>query len=157
MEIKKEKIKLKYDNFVQAVATLSDALDYYQEILQDREIVPDLNDKKILAKKKRLQLLIEDSCIQRFEYCTDMFWKYLKIYLEVVHEIVPEIASPKNSIRLSASIGILTEEQVQLAIEMIECRNMTSHMYSHDIVQEILDQMPAYHALMKLALQKMKP
>ena len=39
-------------------------------------------------KDPEMHKLMRDGMIQRFEYCIDNFWKFLKIYLEVVKKIL---------------------------------------------------------------------
>jgi DNA-binding XRE family transcriptional regulator len=52
--------------------------------------------KKLETKKFDDYQELRDSIIQRFEYSTDTFWKYLKDHLRVVMGIEIETASRKN-------------------------------------------------------------
>ena len=89
-----------------------------------------------------------DSMIQRFEYCCDIFWKLLKDYLYFVEKVKDLKASPKAVFRSSVEVGVLTQEEYKICIEMIEDRNITSHGYYKELAERISQKIPRYYSLM---------
>lgn len=69
-----------------------------------------------------------DAAIQRFEYTTEALWKAAQRYLQEVEGI--SVGSPKGSIRSSWDVGLLTDEQAVIGLEMIDDRNLTVHTYT---------------------------
>ncbi|EKD23249.1 MAG: hypothetical protein ACD_82C00184G0002, partial [uncultured bacterium] len=77
-----EKLKLKYNQLNSALERLSEAVVDYEQSLKNNT-------------SKRLIDSLRDSMIQRFEFSLDLFWKYLKIYLEKEMGINIDFNSPK--------------------------------------------------------------
>jgi len=87
-----------------------------------------------------------DAVIQRFEYTFEAFWKVGKLFLREMEGL--EIGSPKGVIRGFLQIGIFTEDQTALALDMVDDRNLTSHAYNEDLAEQIYDQTGDYADLM---------
>lgn len=64
-----EIIKLRHESLKKALLSLHVGLQRFSKAQHEY----DLED----------YLLMRDGFIQRFEYCTDTFWKFIKLYLEV--------------------------------------------------------------------------
>lgn len=90
----------------------------------------------------------EDSTIQRFEYCYDSFWKFLKHYLEKKYNFI-DINSPKSVFRACVEKKICSEDDGDILIKMIADRNETTHNYDAQQVREIFDHIPRYFAIMQ--------
>jgi len=88
-----------------------------------------------------------DSMIQRFEYCTELFWKYLKKYLEEYVQ-APGINGPAPVIRACFTAGLLDETEAENALEMVKDRNMTSHIYKEEIAKLLAQKIPDHCKLM---------
>jgi len=84
-------------------------------------------------KEEKIILALRDSIIQRFEYCTDLFWKVLKIHLEEIEKVTLSTYSPVGVIRAAVEARIITEDQGQGCLEMIKSRNLTSHIYHEEV------------------------
>jgi nucleotidyltransferase substrate binding protein (TIGR01987 family) len=111
--------------YVQALATLEDVLGR----------TPDIGEETIYR----------DSAIQRFEFCFDLAWKYIKELLRDVHGI--ECASPKGCLREAFTQRLITEESVWL--EMTEMRNLASHTYNEETAQKIFFELPRVLVVLK--------
>lgn len=135
-----EKIEKKMQVFNEALDTLNDAIHYFNE----HEI--SLVDE---SGNKRAALAARDSLIQRFEYCTDLFWKLLKIYLEDIEKVNIEINSPRGVIRETVLIKTITEGEGETCMEMVISRNKTSHIYHQEIAEVIAAKVPKFYKLMK--------
>lgn len=136
-----EKFNLQWEITTQALATFYDSFEVIK-IAQKTGV-------------EKLVLAAEDSCIQRFEYTFDSFWKTVKSYLERKFNLV-DINSPKSVFRASIKHTLCTEEIGEMLINMADDRNSTTHRY--DIVQtrEILNSLPAYCECMQTILNAIK-
>ena len=116
-----------------------------------------LRKKVDTAKRalKTLQKLLEvenpttverDAVIQRFEYTFEALWKAGKLFLREIEGF--EIGSPKGVIRGFLQIGIFTEDQTALALDMVDDRNLTSHAYNEDLAEQIYKQTGDYADVM---------
>lgn len=106
-----------------------------------------LKTLKELSGLKDPNLIKRDAAIQRFEYTFEAIWKTAQNYLEEKEGL--SIASPKGCIRASREIGLLTEPQTSLALQMADDRNMTSHTYNEIIAKRIYRNLKGYAALME--------
>ena len=118
----------KYESAVKALMTLEEALnaDY--------------------------SLFIQDASIQRFEYTTEAVWKCLQLYLKEYEGIL--CASPKACFREAKKVKLLDDDAANLALEMIDDRNLTSHTYHEEVAQMLYKHLPQYALLMKNILSK---
>jgi nucleotidyltransferase substrate binding protein (TIGR01987 family) len=102
-----------------------------------------------------LKLVAQESLIKRFEYSIDTLWKYLKVYLLTKHGV--DQKSPKSVFRECLRVGIISEKEALLALEMADNRNETSHTYNEALAKEIISLIPKYYELMQNIIEKTKP
>jgi nucleotidyltransferase substrate binding protein (TIGR01987 family) len=87
-----------------------------------------------------------DSVIQRFEFTTELFWKFLKALLE--HKGVIANATPVDVIRAAKTAGILAADDQWIAL--IRDRNITGHTYDEAQAIAIYDRVKnTYVAMFK--------
>ncbi len=98
--------------------------------------------------------IVRDATIQRFEYTFEAVWKALRQYLKEREGILAN--SPKSCFREAFSLGLFTEEETTLSLEMTDRRNDTSDTYREEIAQAIYQQVPAYCVLMESLLKNWK-
>jgi nucleotidyltransferase substrate binding protein (TIGR01987 family) len=84
--------------------------------------------------KKTKDQLDKDGVIQRFEFTFELLWKTLKLFLE--YQGI-EAKTPRSSFKEAFKIGIIKDEE--LALDMLEDRNRTSHVYNKKIAGEIFN------------------
>ena len=94
--------------------------------------------------------------IRRFKFCTDLFWKTLKLYLEKTEKIDVSINSPRGIIREATKARVISEEEGDECMKMIECRNKTSHAYHELMAEEIAIQIPEFYDLMKIIAERIQ-
>ncbi len=87
-----------------------------------------------------------DAAIQRFEYTCEAVWKTAQRYLQDVEGI--SVGSPKGCLRTSREVGLLTDEQTTLGLEMVDDRNRTVHTYNEAVADEIYAGLAAYARLL---------
>jgi len=90
-------------------------------------------------------VIVGDATVQRFEYTPGIFWKLMKEYLYNHEEV--ECNSPKSCFREASSVGLLSEEQTILCLEMIDDRNLTSHTYIEEVAERIYKTIRDYYEL----------
>lgn len=139
-----EKLILKYTQ-------LNSALDRLNEAVVDFED----NMKKKAAE--RLMDSLRDSMIQRFEFTLDLFWKYIKLYLEKELKKNIEFNSPKTVIREACKTKIITEQDSEKILKMVDDRNMSSHIYKEEIADDISSRIPEHYKIMEKYTQELKP
>lgn len=62
-----------------------------------------------------------------------------------------------GSLRACGQCGLISERNTELALEMIESRNLTSHMYKEEIATIVRGGAQEYYAMMIAILEKAKP
>jgi len=117
-----EKLKLRSETAIKALKTLAEIVD------------------------EPYSTIVRDASIKRFEYSFDIFWKLIKDYLRVQEGI--ECASPKSCFREAFKVGILSEEETVKALEMTDERNLSTHTYDEEAIEEIYQRVRDYWKLM---------
>ena len=74
-------------------------------------------------------------------------WKYLKIYFDEKMGLV--VTSPKETFRHLFATKIISREETEIFIKMVDDRNVTSYHYSEKISIGITERIPKYLELMK--------
>ena len=85
--------------------------------------------------------------IQRFEYSTEAFWKYLEAYLSIEHNLSAN--SPREVIRTGLKAKLYSEEISKELLQMLDDRNLTSHTYVEGLAETIAGRIPDYSKNMK--------
>jgi nucleotidyltransferase substrate binding protein (TIGR01987 family) len=96
--------------------------------------------------KEPAGMIVRDASIQRFEYTFEAVWKLLKLHLFVHHGI--DAGSSKACFREAFKVGMMTEEQTELAMMMTDDRNLTSHTYIEAIADLVYSRISGYAELM---------
>ncbi len=95
--------------------------------------------------------------IKRFELSVDLFWKYIKRYLEKVVSVEPEISGPNHVIRTACKVNLITEKDAEIFLELIKCRNQTSHIYQEEIADRLSVSIPGFCKLIRKYVEKLAP
>ena len=135
-------LKIKHKKALDAISTLKTVLDEVENLDRD----PGNTTEKMYA-------IFRDSLVQRFEYTFDLTWKCLSLYLEAEGRNL-EIKSPKAIFRESLKAKLLSEDEVRLAIKMVDDRNLTTHGYDEELIERISESVPRYYQLIKTILKK---
>jgi len=67
-----------------------------------------------------------------FEFTFELLWKTLKIILEYKGI---EVRSPRSAIKEAFKAGLIEDDEILL--DMLEDRNLSSHIYSEEIAEQI--------------------
>jgi nucleotidyltransferase substrate binding protein (TIGR01987 family) len=98
-------------------------------------------------------VISRDAMIQRFEYSTEAFWKYLKAYLSIEHNLSAN--SPREVIRTGLKTKLYSEEISLELLQMLDDRNLTSHTYVEELAESIAGCIPAYSKIMQNAMHQL--
>jgi nucleotidyltransferase substrate binding protein (TIGR01987 family) len=90
--------------------------------------------------------IVRDAAIQRFEYTFETVWKAAQLYLREKEGL--EQGSPKGVVRASLLAGVLTDNQARMALELVDDRNLTVHTYNEELAKRIFSQLNGYAVLM---------
>ena len=97
---------------------------------------------------------LRDALIKRFEYSADLFWKFLREYLENQHGLTPPV-TPKGVFKAALDAEIIsTEEELALRL-LIENRNLTSHTYNIELADEIAKFVPEHYVVMQKIVERL--
>ena len=98
-------------------------------------------------------VILRDALIQRFEYSTEAFWKYLKAYLQTEHNLSAN--SPREVIRTGLTAKLYSEKMSQELLLMLDDRNLTSHTYVEELAESIASRIPAYSKNIEKVMQQL--
>ena len=88
--------------------------------------------------------IVRDAVIQRFEFSFELVWKTLKLYLERQGH---ECGGPRPTLKKTFSEGlILTAEEADVWLQMLEDRNLTSHAYDEALAGQIYRNVVHYYS-----------
>jgi nucleotidyltransferase substrate binding protein (TIGR01987 family) len=93
-----------------------------------------------LARRRERSTIERDAAIMRFAYTFEAAWKAVQLYL-YEHEGL-EVGSPKQSIRASRRMGLLTDEQAESALSMTDDRNLVVHVYREVVASRVFPPCP---------------
>lgn len=121
--------KQRFDNFLKALQTLSDAA--------------------ALASERELTKLEEQGVIQSFEFTHELAWNVLKDYLE--YQGVRDIVGSRGAVRDAFRNALIEDGETWMT--MIRDRNLSSHTYDQDTAREIVERILRAHypAFLKMA------
>lgn len=142
-----EPLKLKYAIATKALQSLAASLEKFAA---HAEFPPYSS-----LTSKEFEELLRDSVIKRFEYSVDTVWKYVKEYLR--NKFGVERNSPKPILRECLKNGLLSEEETELGLTMIDDRNETVHAYKGDVATTVSAAIPNYYKLLKQLLTVTQP
>ena len=103
--------------------------------------------------ENQTDVILRDALIQRFEYSTEAFWKYLKAYLQTEHNLSAN--SPREVIRTGLTVKLYSEKMSQELLQMLDDRNLTIHTYVEELADSIAHRIPVYSKNMKAVMTRL--
>ncbi|MFH0898028.1 MAG: HI0074 family nucleotidyltransferase substrate-binding subunit [bacterium] len=141
-------IKLKHEQLYKALDRLQEAVEDFERVAKNGKFAGFTDQEKIFRT-------FRDSMIQRFEFCVDLSWKYLKRYLEEELKQIVDINAPKPVIRMACKAKLIEEVETQTLLEMINDRNLSSHIYKEEIADQISSRIKKYYELMRMVVDRL--
>lgn len=137
-------LKSKYELVTKALMRLKYMVKQFKIVCQ-KDNCPSEENEYILHR---------DALIKRFEFCYDLLWKFLKLYLEVKFGILAN--SPKKVFEACLEQKITSYNETQQMLEMVNIRNLTSHIYNEEISNQAAKFIANYYRLMDLIIKKVQ-
>jgi len=88
-----------------------------------------------LSTERELSLLEKQGLIQAFEFTHELAWNLLKDYLQ--YQGNQEIRGSRDAIRESLKVNLIADGNMWM--ETIKARNITSHTYDEELVQNAFE------------------
>lgn len=98
--------------------------------------------------------VIKNGRIQKFEYCSELTWKIIKVFLYEQHSI--DTRSPREAVKEFFLIKAIGESDYELLTDMLNDRNKLSHIYKEEFFEEIHNKLNGYLTVMNLVLSVLK-
>lgn len=146
-----ETIITKYKTLNNALASLEESLDYFKAISTAPNKDQFIKDYVVVYKVAR------DSVIQRFEFSVELFWKYVRLYLEEIKQVKLESNTPRDVMRSACQSRVLSEDSAEAFMKMVRSRNLTSHTYKEEVAEQLVHDIPKYFEQMRLLAPVIKP
>lgn len=147
-----ENLKKRKAFVIKALATLEISIENYKRAQKLTLTGTELNS--VFLTNDELMRTVRDSMIQRFEFSIDTWWKFLKNYLVAVEKINLDLKSPRAVFRNLCQTRLITEQETEAALYMVDSRNITSHIYKEEIADQISKNIKKYHLLMTSIIQR---
>ncbi len=125
-----------------------DGLMYFGRALERFRIVVAERDRWVAEGNGDIVL---DVAVKRFEFTYEMAWKALKRFLDYLGI---DARAPRPVFKEAYAQGLLVNEQVWL--DMIEMRNLSSHVYDEQEVSRILSELERYLAAFDSLLKQLR-
>ena len=120
---------------IQGISMKQD-IRWHQRFSNYKKALIQLQSAVELSEERELSLLEKQGLIQGFEYTHELAWKTMKDFLE--HKGATEqIYGSKDATRQAFSVGIITHGEEWM--QMVKSRNLTSHTYDEETVEQIVD------------------
>lgn len=145
-----DKLNQKYLQLTQALKTLEKAGSAFELFEKEQK-----GYNPHMDYQEEYQMY-RDSVIQRFEYSIDMFWKYIKKYLEDANAL-SGIKLPADVVRTAFSLELINQDEAENILAMIKDRNLTSHIYVEEIAEHLVAQILEYYKILAAVLLKLSP
>lgn len=122
-------------------------LDSYEKALSQ------LGKAVDLRKERPLSELEQQGLIQAFEFTHELAWNLMRDYL--LWQGNAEIAGSRDATREAFAVGLLSCGEEWM--DMIRCRNLTSHSYNRETAEQITDKVcNSYYGLFCEFIAKMQ-
>lgn len=118
----------RFSNYTKALKKLSQAIEYINQNVLEKEQTLDENDLKDV-----LDEIIKEGLIQRFEYTHELAWNVMKDYAKYQGNF--EVGGSRDATREAFQLNLVSDGKIWM--DMIGSRNKTSHTYDEDIADEI--------------------
>ena len=136
--------KQRFSNFVKALNKLSEAVSY---------INTNFDDEVKSEENNILDEIVKEGLIQRFKYTHELAWNVMKDYL--IYQGNPSVGGSRDATREAFQLNLLSDGHVWM--DMISSRNLTSHTYNKETIDEIYNKIvDSYYSAFLKFQQKME-
>ena len=86
--------------------------------------------------------LIKNGHIQKFEYCSELMWKCIRLYLLDTEAV--NASGPKGAAKELFRLGKCDEALYESIVEILEARNELSHLYNQEMFNKLYRRLPDF-------------
>lgn len=90
---------------------------------------------------------VRNGAVQKFEFCCELSWKTIKAFLYEIHGV--DARTPKAAMKEFFLAGYFDQDECDLSLEMVDDRNLVSHVYREQDFLAVFSKMPNYLNLMR--------
>ena len=135
-----EKLKNKYTDLLKIHKRLAVSIKRYEKALVDKDIDEETREDR------------RDALIKRFELMYELLWKYIREYMIALHGVV--VDSPRKVFQQCLSLGLTNPDETQQLIDLVEDRNLTSHVYNIDLANKVAADIPKHFDAISAIIKK---
>jgi nucleotidyltransferase substrate binding protein (TIGR01987 family) len=135
-----EKLVKKYNNLVKIHRALAISIERYRKALSDKSMDLETREER------------RDSLIKRFELTYDLLWKYLREYIIIARGTT--VDSPRKVFQECLSLGLINNTETEELIDLIEDRNLTTHVYDIDLANKVAADIQKHHEVINDIIKK---
>ena len=106
-----------------------------QRFANFKKALNQLDNAVEIRSQRPLSKLEEQGMIKKFEYTRELAWNVMKDFLK--YQGVNNIIGSRDATREAFSKGLIVDGDHWM--EMIRCRNLTSHTYNEPLVESIAE------------------
>ena len=88
--------------------------------------------------------------VQKFEFCSELMWKTVRSLI-IINNKIP-VKSPKDAVKEFFNCGYVSEGEYESLINILDDRNVLSHVYNEEIFTEVHKKLPGYKDVMNYVL-----
>jgi len=138
-----EKLEEKYADLLKIHKRLAVAIKTYEKALVDKSIDDEIREA------------FRDSLIKRFELMYDLLWKYIREYINTMQGDAAD--SPRKVFQQCLSLSLINSDETQQLVDLIEDRNLTTHVYNIDLANKVAADIPKHFDVIHEIIMKLKP
>jgi len=120
------------------------------KLVQLSEAVSNFEDSLSLELSEYSEIAadsIRSGQVQKFEFCIELLWKTLKVYLFEINGI--DAKSPKIVVKEYFNLGLCSYNEYETIMEMLDDRNILSHIYKKEQFESIYNRIIHTFSLFK--------
>jgi nucleotidyltransferase substrate binding protein (TIGR01987 family) len=118
----------------------------FNNLLKFEDAIANLEEVLKIEKNE----IVRDSAVKRFEICFDLAWKSIKLYAK---RQGLECFSPRGCFKIAVQLKLI--ENDVLWIKMVEDRNISTHVYSEKMAEDVYSRLDGYLNLFKKLKEKL--
>jgi nucleotidyltransferase substrate binding protein (TIGR01987 family) len=138
-----EKLKDKYKDLVRIHCALAVSIERYRKSFIDETVDHETQEER------------RDSLIKRFELTYDLLWKYLREYINEMQGNAAD--APRKVFQQCLSLGLTNAEETQQLVDLIEDRNLTTHVYNINLANDVAGDIPEHYDVIHGVIIKLSP
>lgn len=141
-----EALRDRYQQLIKSYSRLRYMCGKFEELRlkADEPLVADEVENEFITHR--------DALIKRFEFCYELTWKFLQLFLRTKYSI--DANSPRKVFQECFQQSILSRDESVTFLEMIDARNATTHKYDESTADEVSKKIIEYYHFLESIIQR---